>query len=257
MSRRSFFLAAGIALALLGLSGTLLYALLRYEPGYYRRYEALPVDQRARCSGELIREMAEVYNAVGAEREWCARLTEEQINSYLVEDFVRQGVAKMLPDEISEPRVLFEPERMRLAFRYKSRFVSTVVSLSLRIWLPAGETNVVALQLERFQAGLLPFSAQWLLEQVSDAARRNNVEVSWYRHEGHPVALLRFQANRERPTLRLKTVKINQGVIYIHGRSNDERACADGPDGRGPAEVLAPKQVMELFAPLVGGSGGQ
>jgi hypothetical protein len=250
MSRRSFVLACVVAVALLGLSGTLLYALLRYEPNYYRRYEDLPTDERARCSRELIREVAEVHNAMTGEREWCARLTEEQINSYLVEDFVRHGMAKMLPDEISEPRVLFEPERMRLAFRYKSRFVSTVVSLSVRIWLPAGETNVVALQLERFHAGLLPFSAQWLLEQISEAGRRNNVEVSWYRHEGHPVALLRFQADRERPTLRLKTVKINQGVIYIHGRSHDERACADGA---GPPEVLAPRQVMELFAPLITG----
>jgi hypothetical protein len=256
MSRRSFFLATGIAVALLALAGTLLYALLRYEPGYYRRYEAPPGDQRADCSRELIRELSRVHNAVVGERPWCARLTDEQINSYLVEDFVRQGVNKMLPEEISEPRVVFEPERMRLAFRYRSRFVSTVVSLTLRIWLPAGETNVVALQLERFHAGLLPFSAQWLLEQISDTARRNNVEVSWYRHEGHPVALLRFQADRERPTLRLKTVKIDQGVIYIHGRSNDERASADGAEGRGgPAQILAPKQVMELFAPQAAGAG--
>lgn len=254
MSRRSFFLAAGIVGALLALGGSFVYALLRYEPSYYRLYEPPEAETRARCSQEFIRECLGVVNAVDGERDWYAQLSDEQINSYLAEDFLRQGLAgKFLPEGISEPRVFFERERMRLAFRYKSRFVNTVVSLSLRLWLPAGETNVVALQLERFNAGLLPFSAQWLLERISEVARQNNVEVSWYRHEGHPVALLRFQADRARPTLQLKTVKIEPGLIYLHGRSSDARAAGPPRD-----EGLEPHQVLELFAPLVAaGVAGQ
>lgn len=254
MSRRSFFLAVGIVAALLALGGGFVYALLRYEPGYYRNYEPPAAELRARCSQEFIKECLEVVNAVDGERDWYARLSDEQINSYLAEDFLRQGLAeKFLPEGVTEPRVFFEPERMRLAFRYKSRFVNTVISLSLRLWLPTGETNVVALQLERFNAGLLPFSAQWLLERIGEVARQNNVEVSWYRHEGHPVALLRFQADRARPTLQLKTVKIEPGLMLLHGRSNDARAA-----GRRPDEALEPRQVMELFAPLVAaGVAGQ
>ena len=49
--------------------------------------------------------------------------------------------------------------------------------------------------------------------------------MSWYRHEGHPVALLRFQANQARPTLRLKVVSFEQGQVTIHGESA-ERARA-------------------------------
>ena len=117
------------------------------------------------------------------------------------------------------------PERMRLAFRYRSRLICTVVSLDLRIWLPKGESNVVAIQLEGLRAGALPFKAQWLLEQISEVGRQNGIEVNWYRHDGHPVALLRFQADHPRPTLQLKAVQLEEGRITIRGRSGDARAA--------------------------------
>src|SRR5205807_7493140 len=71
-----------------------------------------------------------------------------------------------------------------------------LVSLSLCAWLTPAETNVLALKLERFDAGLLPCSAQWLLERISETARQHNIDVSWYRHEGHPVALIRSEERR-------------------------------------------------------------
>ena len=57
---------------------------------------------------------------------------------------------------------------MRLSFRYRSRFINTVVSVTFRIWLPENEANVVAVCLERIQAGLVPYSAHWLLERIAD-----------------------------------------------------------------------------------------
>jgi hypothetical protein len=140
---------------------------------------------------------------------------------------VKSGFAeKLLPEGISEPRVQFDPERMRLSFRYTSRFVSSIVSVRLRVWLPKTEKNIVALCLEEIKAGLVPFSAQWLLERLSEAARQHAIEVNWYRHEGYPVALLRFQADRARPTVQLSGVQFDQGVLRIQGRSLEPRAHA-------------------------------
>ena len=36
----------------------------------------------------------------------------------------------------------------------------------------------------------MPISAQSLQEEISALARSRKLEVTWYRHEGHPVALL-------------------------------------------------------------------
>src|SRR5205085_4586495 len=103
--------------------------------------------------------------------------TDEQINSFLSEGFVQQGLAdKLLPEGISEPRVSFEPDLMHLSFRYKTKLMSTVVSIGMRAWVAPSEGNVLALKLEGFHAGAVPFKAQWLLERLSEVARQHDIE---------------------------------------------------------------------------------
>lgn len=226
MSRRSFLVAVGIVALLGGGLATALVLLLRYEPDYYRSAMTTPGERRTKLSQEFLSEFSEFWSALSGDREWYARFSDEQINSYLEEAFRQCGLAeKLLPDRICEPRVIFEQDRMRLAFRYRGRLINPVVSVSLRIWLPNNETNVLALQLEGINAGLVPFTAQWLLEHISETARQNGIEVQWYRHQGHPVALLRFQADQARPTIQFKGVQFENGAITLHGRSAESRAA--------------------------------
>jgi hypothetical protein len=84
------------------------------------------------------------------------------------------------------------------------------------MWLAGTEPNVVAVEIQGFRAGAVPISAQSLLERVSEAAPQN-LEVSWYRYNGHPVALLRFQADRKRPTMQLRHLEVQQGKVVIAG----------------------------------------
>ena len=78
------------------------------------------------------------------------------------------------------------------------------------------------MRLEHIDAGLVPFTAQWLLERISEVARNNDIEVNWYRHEGYPVALIRFQADQARPTLQFKAVQFERD----RSRSTGVRARA-------------------------------
>jgi hypothetical protein len=163
---------------------------------------------------------------------WDADFTEEQINSFFDEGFIHSGInERLLPDGISQPRVAIEPDLVRVMFRYGKNPWSTVISIDLKVWLAGKETNVVALELQSFRAGSLPISAQSLLERISDALRRNNVDVSWYRHNGNPVAVLRFQSDPQRPSVQLKRLEIEQGRILLHGSSSD---------GSSPAAMLPP-----------------
>ena len=57
-------------------------------------------------------------------------------------------------------------------------------------------------QLSR-RAGALPIPEQTLLAQISELLAKRNIEVTPYRHEGHLVALLRFQAENARPLAQL------------------------------------------------------
>ncbi|MFM7150725.1 MAG: hypothetical protein ACKO23_12860 [Gemmataceae bacterium] len=232
MSRRSFFLTIAIACFLVGGSGACLFLLFRHEPAYYRRAAIPEGENRTRFSQEFLSEFSEFVSAIGTDKSgWYGRFSDQQINSYLEEAFLRCGLGdKLLPDGISHPRMVFEKDRLQIGFRYRSRLVQTIVTISMRVWLPGVESNVVALQLEGFRAGALPFSAQWLMERLSESARQNGIEVNWYRHGGHPVALLRFQADQARATLQIKAIQLEPGRITIHGKSSDDRVRAVSPD---------------------------
>ena len=68
----------------------------------------------------------------------------------------------------------------------------------MRIWLAKEESNVAALEIQGMHLGALPVSAQSILERLSEAADSNNVKLSWYRYNGNPVAILRFQSDQRR-----------------------------------------------------------
>jgi hypothetical protein len=229
MSRRSFLVALAIVVILSSSVGTMLVLLLQYEPHHHCHGAPPEGARRVEQSKAFLSKFFDLLGEMNATAPWSQTFTDEQINSYLHEGFINSGLSeRLLPEGIREPRIHFEPDRMRLSFRYRSGLFSTVVSVTLRIWLPENEPNVVAVCLERIQAGLVPYSAHWLLERLAETARQNGIEVTWYRYQGFPVALMRFQADQPRPTLQLTGVRFEQGSITIHGRSNQSWTAAPG-----------------------------
>jgi hypothetical protein len=214
-----------VALVLLFVGGASagIWVLLVHEPDFYARC-AIPFGrERQRQAGEFMSEFGMLVDHIQHEsREWDAQFYEKAINSYFEESFVPSGVAKrVLPEGVSHPRVAITPNNIRLAFRYGQGVISTVVSIDLRVWLAPKERNVVALELQGLHAGSLPISAQSLQEQVTEVARPNNIDVTWYRHEGNPVALLRFQADKPRPTVLLKEIRLRAGCLSIKGTASE------------------------------------
>ena len=224
MSRRSLLLAIAIFICLTCAVGATLWMLVRYEPRLYLQAAVPPGEERHHLSEQCQKELMELYNSVSNpdEQEWGHSFTDSEINSYLAEHFVQSHLNEhLLPEGVSEPRLVIEPEKIRLAFRYGTGLWSTVVTIDLRVWLVKGEPNVVALKLVGFHAGALPISAQSLLESITKTCQDNGIGVDWYRDDGAPVAVLRFQAEQPHPTLELETIKLEPGAIHIGGRTKD------------------------------------
>src|SRR5216684_1926808 len=202
MKYKSVILAVGIVLLLLGGTGTGLVLLVRHEPAFYVRAAVPPGEYRMECSADFIREFSKkLIDGIVNKSQWNARFTDEQINSYFAEDFItKHNVENPLPEGVRDPRVALESDIIRLGFRYGKGSWSTVISLDLHVWLVRKEPNVVALEFKALHAGALPISAQSILERVTEMAQQQNIEVTWYRHQGHPVVLLRFEADRSNPT---------------------------------------------------------
>lgn len=221
MRRKSLILALLVVVALFGAVASSLAVLVRHEPAFYRRAAIPPGKQRQAWSNQFQEEFAQLYNALQQDQlPWSAEFSCDQINGYLQEGFVSQGLdEKMLPNKVEAPRVALDDDRLRVGFRYGYGPWSAIVTIDLRLWVARSELNTVALELIGLHAGSLPISAQSLLEHVSETARRSGIDVSWYRQNGHPVAMLHFAPDQPRTKVHLKHVEIKDGRLTIQGRS--------------------------------------
>jgi hypothetical protein len=221
MRGKKVLLGLGVGLLAAGAALAGAVAVLRHEPAFYRRAAVPAGPERQQHCSAFLHEFAHLVNGItNQDKKWFATFTDVQINSYFEEDFLTGGHGqKLLPEGISEPRVAIEPDKLRLAFRYGCEPWSTVIAIDLRLWLAPKEPNVVAVELQGLHAGALPVFAQSLLERASEVARRRNIDVTWYRHQGNPVALLRFKGDQQRPTVQLRQVELRQGTISIVGQS--------------------------------------
>jgi hypothetical protein len=219
MSRKSVLLGVGILLLLAGGAGAALLLLVRHEPSFYRRAAVPPGPERDALSKQFLSRAGTFFERIRRDNAWRDTFSEEQVNSFLEEDFVRSEANTFtLPEHITDPRLAFEADRIRLGFRYHAGGFSTVVSIDMRVWLTKAESNVIALEIQGMRAGALPVSAQSILERLTEAAESNNLKLSWYRHKGNPVAILRFQSD-QRTSVLLENLDLHPGKIYIKGQS--------------------------------------
>ncbi|MCI0683873.1 MAG: hypothetical protein L0Y71_17340 [Gemmataceae bacterium] len=204
-----------------GIAGGVVAA-LKHEPGFYQRIAIEAGGDRTRQSDEFMKQFFTLLNRVYDTRrgKWTFNFTQEQINSYFEEDFVRlkdaEAFAKL---GIHAPRVQLENDTMRLAFRYGSGFWSTVLTYEVRVWLVPTEANTLAVEILHRKAGGLPIAAQSLLNDLKELARNRSIDVSWYRRDGNPVALIRFPSNRSRPSAQLLRFEVVNGRLTIEGQS--------------------------------------
>ncbi|MCS6976579.1 MAG: hypothetical protein NZM31_06160 [Gemmatales bacterium] len=221
MSRKSFLVTLGLIVLLGAVVLTVVVWLLSCEPELYVQAEMPAGPDRVRLSQEFEKRAFDLFNEIQNEDDWEAEFTEQQINSWLAEDFVESNLARQLPEQISEPRVALRPGKLFLAFRYGGPDFNTVVSLEGKVWIAPREPNTLALEIESFKAGAIPLSPRFLQQELTEGARQNNIDVQWYRKDGHPVAVFRLQADRRDPGVQLRELELKDGALRVKGRSLD------------------------------------
>lgn len=230
MSRKSVLMALGIVGVLLVGGCVTVIAMLRYQPEFYRRAEVPAGEERKKRSKEFVGQLYTLVNSIREYKTWGAQFNDTQVNSYFAEDFLKPGNFErtIFPDGVNGPRLAIDNQSIRLGMRYGKGIWSTIVSVDLRVWLAANEPNVVMVEIERIRAGALPISAQSILDRLSETVRRQDVEVTWYRLKGKPVALLRFGAGRQEMGVQLLQLRMQQGILTINGADRSKPASVDG-----------------------------
>jgi hypothetical protein len=238
VNRKSVLVLLGL-FVILALVAAGVYLLSLHVPDFYVRAMVPPGKDRQRRATKFANDFAQLYQDVTYNRQWLGQFDERDVNSFFQEQLESSGLADpILPKSMSDPRIQIERDRLRLGFRYRWGPLATIISIDMRVWLAAKELNVIALELQGLHAGSLPIAAQSLLEQVSETARQNNIEVTWYRYRGNPVALCRFQADQDRPTFRLDHIALEDHAVRVWGRSSE------GPSLRQvvPTAAVKPKR---------------
>jgi hypothetical protein len=213
-----------VTMAIVTLMGTLaaLAIMLRHEPAFYRRVTVPAGLQRTEMSNTFLgKKIIDFYTSfVDGTGAWNFTFLQDEINSYLEEDFFRHGDAKDLRNMgVTNPRLEFADNQIRLGFRYGSDTWNTVLSYDLRVWLVPGETNALGVEIQQRRAGALPIPTQHIFQELKDIGRRSNIDIEWYRHNGNPVAIVKFQCDRPRPTARLRRLEIVAGKLELQGFS--------------------------------------
>ena len=232
--RRTVLLALALLLTTVcTVLGSVGYAVKR-EPDFYSR-SPCPADWDTRQkAARMVTRVLDLKNDIRSKSEWGDTFTADDLNCFFVENMGHKGgFSSLLPERFHSPRVAIDGDRLKIGFRYGEGFWSTVISLELRVWLVADETNVVAVELCDLRAGGLPFGSQSILDWIAEAARDSNVEVTWYRHKSNPVGLFRFYANQPQPPTQILTLEVKDGTFTVAGRS-----ASDQPPGAQTA--LAP-----------------
>lgn len=231
MRRRRSFWFALLLLLFVGTAalGTLA-VLLKHEPQFYKDVEQ-EKDTDTEVAARVITRCDDLKNDMRARTDWSVSFTADELNALSREYW---GAGRTLNEHETagigtSHRVAIEGDRIKIAARYGAEGAETfrtIVCLEFRVWLVKDELNTIAIELVDAHAGALPIG--WIvkskLDQVTELVRDKwNADVTWYRHEGHPTALLRFYAGQPTPPSRFRLLKIENGAVMFGGKSLVER----------------------------------
>jgi hypothetical protein len=218
--RRSVLLSIALLIGLLGAAGGLVLFMFKREPRFYAAAATAEVWETRDKSSRLITRAQDLMNDIVTKKEWGDTFTAADLNCFFAEYMGRKGeLCALLAEGFHSPRVAVEGDRLKLGFRYREGFWSTVVWVELKVWLVAEDTNVMAVEVCDLRAGAVPIGSQSILDSITEAARGKNVEVTWYRHKGNPVGLFKFYANQTQPSSQIVTLEVKDGQLVIAGRS--------------------------------------
>lgn len=244
--RKRIFTAALLLLAATAIPATL-WALLTHQPEFYRSTSRLPPARRKHEARQFVAQSLQLRNDIINEQRWEAVFSDAEVNAWLAEDLVNQ-FADQIPAGVRDPRVVFEPDRVVLAFQLEESPVQSIIWVVLRVRVP--EPNELELTVEKIRAGVMPVPAEGVLERIAAHLRSWGVDVRWERDGSLPVALVRYEPHLQRRDIVLEQFQILQGQVRLSGRS--ERTEAEAQLELPPGELLratfAPNRKVQRSA---------
>ena len=215
-------LGAGIFLAIVAAIPAAVWFSLTYEPSYYRDMVRLPHDQREVRAKHFVAQSLQLRNDIVNEPTWEAVFSDQEVNAWLAEDLVTH-FADQLPPEVHDPRVLFEMDRVILAFQLDKGGVQSVITVVARPRIPDGQHGRADPREDPRRDPSRSRRQRPGSDHRACTAPRGRCPVE--RRDGYPVVVMRYTPSLSREDVQLEEVEIRSGQIRLAGRSDRTRGA--------------------------------
>lgn len=222
------FALAGVVLVIAGVMIGL-YAAMQRVPQRYRNVLKADPAAQAEASDKMLQQATALASDVEDEGRWQALFSADEINGWLAVDMV-ENHPDLLPQGVSDPRVVIEPEDATLFSRVERGSVTSVVSLSVDAYIQ--EPNVMAVRIRRARAGVLPLPMEKILERITEAAGKLDLRIRWRQTDGDPVALVSLPPtwDGDDKLVSVEELRFGEGEIFVSGTTENRPPEADDDD---------------------------
>lgn len=190
----------------------------RHVPEFYEAaVQASPPNVPAEVEG-LREEVSQLREDASRPGTWKAEFTDDQINAWLIQQLV-VDYPSLLPQGVSDPRVVIREGRLLVAARFQNEHLDTVISVELTAELTP-QPNVLALRFSNLKAGALPLPTGRLIDGLTREAAKRSVDIRWQPNEAGNVALVTIPSehpNYPRKPVIVGSIRFAEGVLIIEG----------------------------------------
>jgi hypothetical protein len=241
-SRKRRIVASLAALAVLGAVVPLaIWRSLTYEPPFYRKLAAVDRQIRRVEADRFVSQTFQLRNDIANEDRWEASFTDEEVNAWLAEHLMTH-FAEYLPAGVRDPLVVFDLDRVTLAFKLTRGPFTSLVWAVARVQVASD--NTIELRLEKIRAGAMPVSPEEVVGPIIVQAQAHGLDVEWRKDRGEPIAQFRYSPSPGRLDVVLERVVVLDGRLYISGRS-------DRQAGRVSGLTLPNRRVLQMNFPIL------
>ena len=235
---RNRWIVVGVsALIVVALAPCLGWLALRHEPDFYRRAIAIPHAEIEVDAKHFVQQSVQLSNDIINEPKWEAAFSDHEVNAWLAEDLVK-SFADLMPPGMRDPRVIFDVDRITLAFQMDRGAFRSVVWVVVRVRVPEG--NVIELTFEKMRAGALPLPADRVLDRLVKQGRERGLEMEWRDDPEGPIATLRYSPKPGQDKVVLDRLRVLEGRIVFAGHSTH-------PDAKGLSRLPNRRVLQSRF----------
>lgn len=167
-------------------------------------------------SERLVENVIQLRNDVANDPEWLARFTEDELNAWLIENGTA-AITSEIPAELSDLRIHFEVERIRVAFQWQGKPINSVISLELIVNCVGDNQFEIGVADARF--GVLPVPWTRFQDEIQKSFNDQGLKAEWKVVESIPTLCFKIDPNIENRKIVIEKLTILDHEIRLNGKS--------------------------------------